>query len=210
MKQYHKIQTVFFRDPQTSYKTLLDGQFAKPEFEYLQHNIWEFTEKVDGTNIRVAWDGTRVFFAGKTDHAEIPAFLSAKLHTLFPLEKFQELELPPLCLYGEGYGAKIQKGHTYIPDNVDFILFDVLIQDYWLERQNVEDIGHKLQIAVVPQIGEGTLWDGIKLIQQGFSSQLRALPPEGLVMRPKYGLVTRRGERIITKLKRKDFSNNHI
>jgi len=57
MQQYHKIQTVYLRDPETRYKALLDGQLAKPEFDYLQHNQWEFTEKVDGTNIRVEWDG---------------------------------------------------------------------------------------------------------------------------------------------------------
>jgi hypothetical protein len=53
MKEYHKIQTVFKRDPSNNYKTLLEGEFAIPEFGYLQDNEWVFTEKVDGTNIRV-------------------------------------------------------------------------------------------------------------------------------------------------------------
>ena len=38
--QYHKIQTVYKRDPMTNYKTLLDGEFSLPEFEYLANNDW--------------------------------------------------------------------------------------------------------------------------------------------------------------------------
>ena len=53
METYHKIQTVWLRDPDNRYKTLLEGQWATPEFEYLANNEWTFTEKVDGTNVRV-------------------------------------------------------------------------------------------------------------------------------------------------------------
>ena len=58
MEKYHKIMTVFKRDPETKYKTLLMGEWALPEFEYLCCNPWVFTEKIDGTNIRVNWDCT--------------------------------------------------------------------------------------------------------------------------------------------------------
>ncbi len=206
MKEYHKIQTVFLRDPATNHKTLLDGQFAKPEFDYLKNNTWIFTEKVDGTNIRVQWDGQNIAFAGKTDTADTPKFLLKTLDTLFCAEAFAKLALPPLCLYGEGYGAKIQKGGgNYIPDGVSFILFDVQVGGMWLERHNVEDIAEKLDISVVPLVGKGTLSDGIDLVRNGFDSRLRHTPPEGLVMRPEVELMNRRGERVITKIKIKDF-----
>ena len=52
MKEYHKIQTIFKRDPENKFKTLIYGEFSLPEFEYLKNNTWIFTEKVDGTNIR--------------------------------------------------------------------------------------------------------------------------------------------------------------
>ena len=70
MKEYHKIQTVFKRDPDNNFKTLLMGEYSLPEFEYLKDNKWVFTEKVDGTNIRVIWDGKDIFFKGKTDKAQ--------------------------------------------------------------------------------------------------------------------------------------------
>lgn len=42
MKEYHKIQTVFLRNPETKFKTLIEGQFSLPEFEYLKNNLWVF------------------------------------------------------------------------------------------------------------------------------------------------------------------------
>ncbi len=44
MVEYHKIQTVFKRDMNTKYKTLLEGEYSLPEFKYLKNNIWEYTE----------------------------------------------------------------------------------------------------------------------------------------------------------------------
>lgn len=206
MNEYHKIQTVYLRDPATNHKTLLEGQFAKPEFEYLQETKWIFTEKVDGTNIRVGWDGEQVTFAGRTDRATTPPFLLDKLGELFSADKFRTNELPPHCLYGEGYGAKIQKGGgDYISDGVGFILFDINIGGTWLERHNIEDIATKLTINPVPIVGEGTLLEGVELVRSGYASHLRATPPEGLVMRPKVELFNRKGERVITKIKVKDF-----
>ena len=206
MKEYHKIQTVFLRDPATKYKTLLEGKFAKPEFEYLKENSWLFTEKIDGTNIRVQWDGEQVTFAGKTDRADTPPFLLKKLAELFQAEAFRLNDLPSLCLYGEGYGAKIQKGGgNYIPDGVNFILFDVNIDGIWLERHNVEDIADKLHIQTVPIVGKGTLQDGVEMVRQGYESRLRETPPEGIVMRSEIELFNRRGERVISKIKMKDF-----
>lgn len=216
MKEYHKIQTVFKRDDTT--KHILEGQFSLPEFEYLKDNTWVFTEKVDGTNIRVMWDGSFVTFGGKTDDAQMPVFLLYKLQELFEGTQkralFQEIfggDEPgsaSVCLYGEGYGAKIQKAGTdYIPDGVDFVLFDVKIGDWWLERQNVEDIASKFGIRIVPIIGEGTLQDAVDRTRSGLKSIWGDFTAEGIVARPKTELKTRRGDRIITKIKHRDFLN---
>lgn len=207
MKEYHKIQTVYLRDPETKYKTLLDGQFSYPEFEYLKDNKWVFTEKVDGTNIRVMWKDNIVVLGGKTERAQIPSHLIQKLQKRFPFDLMKHhFDGVDVCLYGEGYGAKIQKGGgNYIPDGVDFILFDVFIGGFWLERENVEDIAGNLGIGVVPVVGEGTLLEGIDIVKAGYKSNIGTQTAEGFVMRPKTELMTRAGKRIITKIKHKDF-----
>ena len=208
MKEYHKIQTVYLRDPETKFKTLLEGRFALPEFEYLQNNEWIFTEKVDGTNIRIMFDGKEINFGGKTDNAQIPSFLVNKLNDLFrPLEnKFAEMFPDGACLYGEGYGAKIQKGGGNYRQDQDFVLFDVKVGDWWLQRTDVEDIAGKLGVDVVPIIGKGTLHEMIERTKIGFNSQWGEFTAEGIVARPETELKTRTGGRIITKIKHKDFT----
>ncbi len=83
MNTYHKIQTIFKRDIENKDK-ITETEFSLPEFEYLKDNIWVFTEKVDGTNIRIMWDGKEVVFGSKkTDNTQIPATLFKKLQEIF-------------------------------------------------------------------------------------------------------------------------------
>lgn len=208
MKEYHKIQTVFKRDPETKYKTLLMGQYSQPEFEYLKNNTWVFTEKVDGTNIRIIKQ-ERIIFKGKTDNAQIPSFLLDKLKEIFTIDLMKEV-FPDTdaCLYGEGYGARIQKGGgNYIANGVDFILFDIRIGEWWLKREDVEDVADKLNIKTVPIIREGTLYDLVDWCREEHQSLINSNHmAEGIVARPKVELKDRAGRRIITKLKHKDFN----
>lgn len=209
MKEYHKIQTVYLRDPKTKYKTLLEGQFSLPEFEYLANNKWVFTEKVDGTNIRIQIRNGDFTIAGKTDKAQIPPFLYAKLLEIFvPLkEQLYKIFDTDVCLYGEGYGAKIQKGGGNYRSDQGFVLFDIKIGQWWLRRKDVEDIASKLGLEIVPIIGTGTLFEMVELVKNGFNSAWGNFIAEGIVARPEIELFTRSGKRIITKIKYKDFQS---
>lgn len=209
MKQYHKIQTLYKRDPENRFKTLLYGQYSLPEFEFLKDTIWVYTEKVDGTNIRILWDGDRITFGGKSDNAQIPTPLLNRLNEVFlPMRsKFSEMfSDTPVCLYGEGYGAKIQKVGKYYGGSQEFVLFDVQVGQWWLERPNVSDIASKLGIDIVPIIGEGNLQDLEDAVRTGFNSTWGDFLAEGIVARPKVELASRNGSRIITKLKHVDFT----
>lgn len=206
MIEYPKIQSIFKRNMDGD-KKLIEGKYSLPEFEYLKNNRWIFTEKIDGTNIRIMWDGFKVTIAGRTEKAEIPTFLYNKLQELFPNEKMKHFyQEEPLCIYGEGYGAKIQKGGgNYISNGVNFILFDVLIKNWWLKREDIEDISKILDIPIVPIIGTGTLEYAIKMIKKGIKSTFGDFLAEGIVLKPKIELKNRAGRRIITKLKHRDF-----
>ena len=207
MEEYPKIQSIYKRDEKTH--KFIDGEWALPELEYLRFNLWEATEKINGTNIRVDWNAKsqEVRFGGKTDNAQIPDFLLTKLQEIFPKEKFSTLYPDTsMTLYGEGYGAKIQKGGgNYIPNGVDFALFDVFIDGWWLYRPNVEDIANRLSIECVPLLTSHTLLEAIDLIKFGLHSHYGDFPAEGIVLKPLVMLYNRKGERIVTKLKRKDF-----
>lgn len=207
MKEYHKIQTVFKRDMNNKGKTLLEGEWSLPEFEYLANNTWVFTEKVDGTNIRVMVKDGKAVFAGKTDAAQIPPQLISRLTDIFiPLSDYLLNTLDEdVCLYGEGYGNKIQKGGGNYSSVQDFVLFDIKIGDWWLKRKDVEDIAEQLGIDVVPIIGEGTLYDAVEMARKGIKSTWGDFQAEGIVARPKVEMQDRGGNRIITKVKCRDF-----
>lgn len=206
MKEYHKIQTVFKRNQDTRNHHVIESDYSLPVFDFLKHNTWIFTEKVDGTNIRVMVKDS-VSFGGKTDNAQIPSLLVDRLRTLFdPLgERLREMFPDGACFYGEGYGAKIQKGGgNYIPHQ-DFVLFDIKIGEWWLERPNVEDIALQLGLDCVPIIGKGTLLDMVEMARNGIESKWGPFAAEGIVARPMVELKTRNGERVITKIKTRDF-----
>jgi hypothetical protein len=208
MKEYHKIQTVFKRDPATNHKMLLMGDWSLPEFGYLAMNEWVFTEKVDGTNIRImVSEKGKISFGGKTDNASIPAFLVSRLESRFFPQNDRLRELFPSggCMYGEGYGPKIQKGGGNYRADADFVLFDVKIGEWWLRREAIEDVAAKLGLDTVPIIGRGTLHMMIDAAMAGFNSQWGNFAAEGIVARPAVELRTRNGERLITKIKSKDF-----
>lgn len=216
--KYSKIQTLFLRDDKN---IIIPDQFTYPEFEYLKDNKWECTEKIDGTNIRIELDfnvhddGVRevnVNFKGRTDEATIPAHLYRRLKELFDnvnwLEVFDITSTTSITLYGEGYGTKIQKGGNYISSGVDFILFDVKVDKWWLQRDAVEDIANKLNIKIVPLIGYMTIPEAVEYVKKGFKSTIaenKDYDAEGLVLKTTTGLLRRNGERLITKIKTVDF-----
>ena len=211
MNEYHKIQSVYKRDPATNYKRFLDGQWSLPEFEYLARNEWVWTEKIDGTNVRIGWNGVAIEFGGRTADAQMPVFLMRRLQELFQLDPmdavFGHEPDTDVILVGEGYGAKIQKaGGLYKPDGVDFILFDVCVGGWWLERHNVEDIANRLSLSIVPIVGRGSLLEAIEFTKTDQSSSIGTAQSEGLVMRPATELRTRNGHRLIAKVKRRDFA----
>ena len=167
--KFPKIDTLYERDENFKVDTT---KLRRPEFAIPRE--WVVTEKIDGTNVRVSLEDVddsgysasagrpmwAVRFYGRTENAQMPTFLLEHLQKTFTLDKMKSLWCGPgeaeypIVLYGEGYGAKIQKGGgNYRRDgDVSFRLFDVLIGDTWLRRADVEDVAEKLNIKPVPFI----------------------------------------------------------
>lgn len=209
MREYHKIETVFNRDTDGS-KKLIVGNYRNETVEFLKDVPWVFTEKVDGTNVRVYWDGHKASFGGRTDRAQLPVplfeFLQQRFGTSEAEQVFEQMfGEREVILFGEGYGGKIQNGGTYRPD-MSFILFDVLIGDNWQEREWVVKTAAAFGVDVVPVVLEGTLGEGIRFVMEHPKSHIsESAYMEGVVARPGRELRDRRGGRIIVKLKWEDF-----
>lgn len=129
------------------------------------------------------------------------------LNTQFNVYELDETKIPKrYTLYGEGYGAGIQSGGYYRKDN-SFIGFDVKVDNMYLLRENRDEIFKKLGVDIVPYIGAFTIDEAIEFVKRGFNSKVaeESHLAEGLVLRTPMGLNTRRGERIIFKVKTCDF-----
>lgn len=170
-----------------------------------------------------------VRYMGKTDNAQVPPHLLKHLEETYPKEKvlealglpeyisgewmdergYEHLEdIPMYTIYGEGYGVKIQKGGNYIKNGVGFIVFDVKVGNLYLLRPNMEEIALKLGAPIVPYMGQFTVDEAIEFVKKGFKSTIaenKDYDAEGLVLKAPNGLMTRRGERIVFKIKTCDF-----
>ena len=208
MREYPKIETIFSRDTEGT-KKLIFGTYRDETVKYLRFNDWQFTEKIDGTNISVEWDGHAVSFHGRTERAQIPKHLLEYLEKTFLITEAEELFEQTygdknVILYGEGYGAKIQNGGNYRSD-VSFILFDVLIGDNWQEREWVEKTAKMFGIDVVPVVFVGSLEEGVDYVMEHHPSTIGTAMMEGIVGRPMVEMRDRLGKRIIVKIKWEDF-----
>ena len=207
MQQYHKIYSPFVRDEVTN--KLKKGEYSRPEFEYLKDQRWYGTEKVDGTNIRIMWNGESVILGGKSDnaqlHSDLVRTLNDKFCTISQRQLFAEkFGTKEVCFYGEGYGAGIQSGGGYRQDK-SFVLFDVWIDGVWLNIGNVKGIAESFGMDVCPTVAEGTLDELITYVESRPKSTWGDFEMEGVVARPAMVLLDNRGERVITKIKCVDF-----
>ena len=219
MKEYHKIETIYERDLKT--KKLLVGKYRNSIVEYLKDSKWIFTEKIDGTNIRIYYDGHKIHIAGRTDKSIIPEHLLAYLNYLFINEDMEQVfeQLfgeKEAYIFGEGYGPKIQKdGHKY--NNIpSFVVFDIKINEVYLSYDDMITLCKQLNLDYVPVVLFGTIDEAISKVKMHNLSQLavRNLKrqedvaySEGVVGRPLFELKDKMGKRIIVKIKYSDFKN---
>jgi len=231
--EYPKIDTLYDRDG----KRFVDVKrlrLRRPEFGMIKR--WSLTEKIHGMNTRITlFDNGEVVYGGKTDEAKMPSELLEYLKKIFTSEKMKSTFWLPnrripksATMYGEGYGPGIVPGSGIYRSDVAFRLFDCLIIDednnWWLERYSLEDIARKLGIKCVTLLGViNFLPHSVDEIRQIFIDHRNrmvivedggqvefASEGEGVVAKTYPELLfNRKGERIIWKLKIKDFERKN-
>jgi len=222
VRPYPKIETLFNRGKDF---TVDVDSFRRSEFAIV--SPWLFTEKIDGTNIRIDFRcdgrGLEMLVGGRTDRAQLPPELDKTLasrrsdYLRVAEEVMSEFGLSSLTLFAEGYGPKIQKGGGNYRANQDVILFDVLINDStWLDEDGVTSTATRFGMDRVPVFTVGTVEDAISLVRRtddGYMISVQGavhgssvpFEAEGIVARPLYPLFDNRGNRVMWKLKGSDF-----
>lgn len=170
-------------------KRLIEGKFRNETVEFLKNNPWICTEKIDGTNIGIVWDGHKVSYQGRTERAQIPAHLMNKLIELFGGSVNEEL-------FEQKFGETqaILFGEGYLPE-----------KNLWLKRDAIENIAQTFGIDVVPIIKECTITEAVQFVKGKPKSTIGTASMEGLVCKPKVDVLDRMGRRLIVKIKVCDF-----
>lgn len=183
---------------------------------YKAQEILEFKrcyalEKVHGTSAHIAFKGGQLtFFSGGEKHAnfvsifDVPA-LEAKFREKFTVES-------DVTVYGEAYGGKCQHMSATYGSSLKFVAFDVKIGESWLSVPNahgfVVDLGLEFVDYALVQTDLAALdaerdKPSTQATRNGITEpKLR----EGVVLRPFYEWKDHRGNRIIAKHKRAEFS----
>lgn len=183
-------------------------------------------EKIHGTSAHILWDNSRItFFAGGCKHANfIKLFDEGVLHKLFSNYYGGQR----VIVYGEAYGANVNKQSWRYGKDLKFVAFDVWIGDeetgHWLNVPDAWDVVvHRLMLefvffeklaatvedvdyardALSAQSVRNGLVHGAGLLENGQFARR-----EGVILRPLTERNNRFGERLIAKHKRvEEFEN---
>lgn len=233
MKEYPKTTNLLERDPDTHKCT---DVFRRSDFAQIAR--WHVTEKVDGTNIRVLlrWSPDSGLAApdvrGRTDRANTPGdlidtltnTLTANRDAVEGWVRYLTNDEPDVivCLYGEGYGAGIQKVGTQYRAGKSIRLFDVTTSRYspmtpgmwsprwWRPWSTVQEAADVTGFKTVPVIDESLATaDVLDLVRSGNLYSYTALDDsengdliaEGVIARTDPYLFTWDRQRVMFKLK---------
>lgn len=212
MIEYHKIETLFERDMDGT-KKLIVGKYRNPLVELLKDITWVATEKIDGTNIRIYWDGHTVKVRGRTDaaqlHVDLVDYLKSKFCTPEAEQMFEQMfGEKEVYFFGEGYGAGIQKAGQYYLKDKRFIMFDVCINGFWQNKQTVDEIATAFGVPSVAVVAKGSLEELVEYVRsrpKSVHAEDKDLEMEGVVAQPLIECRDQAGKRLVVKIKVCDF-----
>lgn len=208
--EYHKIHVPFKRQTdrqQPGFGKLILGQWARDEFELLAGHMWHWTEKIDGANLRVIWNGHTVTFGGCTADTTLSVATVEWLQERFPAELMEnQFHDSPAVLYGELVGPKAAAGaERYRPER-DVLFFDARVGQWWLRWHDFHILAAQMHLSTAPLVAFDTVHWALDHVGSKPRSELGDFPMQGLVGRPPLGLLGRDGDRLLMKIKARDLA----
>ena len=212
--EYQKIETVFVYDKTAR---MFRSSYFNPIVRYLARAEWIGSEKVNGANSSVYWDGHTIQFFGRTGTDFIEGQKEALERTFGGMEVAfeQAFGSKQVRLFMECYGGKIcreEGGAGRYRNNPALIGFDVQINGIYLDRSAIRQIFSSFGISAVGMKPYTSLEEAIREVQwmadakkesplneEGFHTE-----QEGLVLLPKIRLFDHQYNRIAVKVKCED------
>jgi len=166
-------------------------------------------EKIHGTSAHVAWRNSKVsLYSGGEKHERFAALFNTDELAAKFTEVFGD---KPVCLYGECYGGKMQGMSSTYGTSTRFVVFDVKIDDVWLDVPKAAAVAERFGLEFVHYVEVPTDLEVIDAerdadsVQAVRNGQGAGHKREGIVLRPPFEVITNNGERVIAKHKRDDF-----
>lgn len=212
-RTYHHIDAPTKQDivfwARTHKRKLTLRTFRNDLLNYLKDTTWTFKRKLNGENIRVYWDGEQALWNGKTDKFQCSPEFSKYMNETFLEELFEEYfgRDKYVYLFGEHMGPKSQ-GNELGLDKSEFVLYDVFTGNSWLGKKEIISIARIFGIRSCydfmnfeKEEEEGTLCELVDKVARGDFSNY-----EGIVATPKVECRYENGDRVIVKIKNKDYN----
>lgn len=122
-----------------------------------------------------------------------------------------KLQEKPVTIYGEYYGKKVGPGGNYDPNGNHFAVFDICIQGWYVLIGMLTEMCNNLGLNMAPYFGQRTLAEAETIVARGFKTMVpdaanKDYIEEGLVCRPTFPICDARGNRVIVKVKYKDYA----
>lgn len=188
----------------------------------LPYGSWIVTEKIDGTNIRIILTkpdeegnrdihiGSRKLILNQSDKGSKVYFDCLEELNLNKIKEYFKDVDSTVIVYGEGYGAGVQKGGIY-SSKKNFRVFDIRIGKAYQDFRYVKKVCLDNQLNLVPIIAELEFLSyeecvaRLKQTSQTYIKEGTGGKPEGFVYKFEPVLLNKYGERLIFKVKNKDF-----
>ena len=212
--KYAKFSSPFKKDEK--FKNMMD------ENQYLPEGRWIKTEKIDGTNIRIILTkpddinkreiliGSRKLILNPDDKSSNIYYDCLKEVNLNKLNEYFDDINSTIIIYGEGYGAGIQKGGKY-SSKKNFRIFDIRIGEAYQDYEYIKKVCIDNQLNIVPVLGVVRYIDytscvnDLKQFKETLLKEGSGGKPEGIVYKFEPVLLNKYKERLIFKIKFKDF-----
>ena len=200
-KEFKKRKLTIPRNKNNVYRDILLIQ--------LQMTPWQFKRKLDGENLRVFWDGEQALWNGKSNKYQCGAELTDFMNNTFIEEIFEEKfgRDKKVYLFGEHMGPKSQGNELGLTKS-EFVLYDVNINGFWLPSEDIKEIAKYFNIKTCYDFMPdedvcnftGSLYNLINATADG-----RFKDWEGIVATPCVECRYQNGDRVIVKIKNKDY-----
>lgn len=187
-----------------------DKVYRNSSLLYLENNYWNFKRKLDGQNMRVYWNGEQTLWNGKSDAFQCGAELTEYMNETFLEELFEEHfgRDVDVVLYGEHMGPKVQGNELELKKS-EFVLFDVWLQGHWLCPEAIVEVAKNFNIKTCYDY---MMYDNdVAKYEEKLTTLIDRVAYgnydgwEGIVATPVVDLRDSSGNRIVVKIKNRDY-----